>query len=220
MTHRLRHAASIVATALTTACLGSLGRSVPATELYRLSAAAPRDERAAAAARGRLEGTVAVLPFESPRLYAQRGIVYRLDATRYGVYAGREWAISLGDMLGALTTDALEAEPLTRDGVVFDPPSRRGVTYVWRGAVREFEEVDRGTAVFAAVHLEAQLVRASDDVVVWSGRRRLERAVPVPTMAAIVDALSSLASEAISGLIADAKLAAPAIAGAPPAPQR
>jgi hypothetical protein len=73
--------------------------------------------------------------------------------------------------------------------------------------IRELEEVDRGRDVFAAVRLEARLVRTRDDSVLWSGSARLERAVPEGTMSAIVAMLSRLAAEAVAQLADEARVA-------------
>ena len=61
----------------------------------------------------------------------------------------------------------------------------------------EFEEVNRGRQVLAAVHLEADLVKSANDSVVWSGSERIERAVPEPTdsMPRVVETLSALTVE-------------------------
>jgi hypothetical protein len=100
-------------------------------------------------------------------------------------------------MLGMLTEDIFRARPMTRDPAVFDPPSPHAYSYVWRGLVRELEEVDRGTQVFAVVRLDARVVRARDDSILWSGSARAERLVPEGTMPAIVEALSRLSTDVI-----------------------
>jgi hypothetical protein len=91
----------------------------------------------------------------------------------------------------------------------FDPPSRRGNTYMWRGSIREFEEVNRGDTVLAAVAIDVQLLRTADDSIIWSGSQRLERVVPPPntTMEPIVQVLSELAVEVVENLIDGARVA-------------
>ncbi len=190
---------------------GCLGGSVPAPELYRLTPAPAHDD---SVGYKKLPGSLAVERYATPGIYGQRGIVYRVDETRYGVYPYREWALPLGEMLGLSTEDVLSGSPLTSERAVFEPATRRGVTYVWRGSVRQFEEADRGKQVFAVVDLEAKLVRASDDSVLWSGSKRLEREVPEGTMPAIVTALSELSRQALMVLIADARSAVEASAPA------
>jgi hypothetical protein len=54
--------------------------------------------------------------------------------------------------------------------------------------------------LLAAVHLDASIVRASDDSLLWHGSARLERGVSEPTMSAIVAALSALADSAVAEL--------------------
>lgn len=200
--------------------VGCFRGRLPAVELYRLSRADTADGTAIApTVSAPFDGALAVEPYTTPGVYGARGVVYRIGETTYGSYPYREWAIPLGEMLGMRTADLLRTSPLTRDGAVYDPPSRRQYVYLWQGVVREFEEVDRGKAVFAAVSLEARLIRAADDSVMWTGTHRLERAVPSGTMTAIIETLSDLATEAIQALVADVKKAAPA-AGAPPTTQR
>lgn len=180
---------------------GCFRGTLPAREYYRLTVPVARSSTAA----GSLPGTLAVLPFITPGLYGGQSVVFRIDDTEYGTYPSREWSIPLGEMLGMIAESVLQREPLVSGEVLFDPPSRRGHTYIFRGTVREFEEVNRGRQVFVAVRLEAQLLRASDDSVLWAGQIGRERPVPEGTMPAIVTALSSLADEVVAALVAEAR---------------
>jgi ABC-type uncharacterized transport system auxiliary subunit len=164
-------------------------------------------------------GAIAILPYAAPGIYGDGGIVYRIDESSYGAYPNREWAMPVPTMLGMLTQDLFQTRPLTRDASVFDPPSPHSYPYVWRGLVRELEEVDRGTHVFAAVRLDARLVRSRDDSVIWAGTARLERAVPEGTMPAIVEALSVLAAQVITQLQDSARTALGSPAGSIAAPR-
>ena len=194
--------ASLVAVLAASACIRG---TLPARQYFRLSmpdsvAAATRDSATAALATG----TLGIAEYVTPGIYAGGGIAYRIGESEYGTYPSREWAIPLGQMLGVLTEGVLRRAPLTASPAIFNPPSLRSQTYVWRGTVREFEEVDRGRTVSAAVRIDASLVRSSDDSVVWSGSARREGAVPAPTMDAVVGTLSSLATETITALVAEA----------------
>jgi uncharacterized lipoprotein YmbA len=198
----LTTAASLVAVLAASACIRG---TLPARQYFRLSmpdsvAAATRDSSTAALATG----TLGIAEYVTPGIYAGGGIAYRIGESEYGTYPSREWAIPLGQMLGVLTEGVLRRAPLTASPAIFNPPSLRSQTYVWRGTVREFEEVDRGRAVSAAVRIDASLVRSSDDSVVWSGSARREGAVAAPTMDAVVGTLSSLATETITALVAEA----------------
>ena len=198
----LTAAASLVAVLAASACIRG---TLPARQYFRLSmpdsvAAATRDSSTAALATA----TLGIAEYVTPGIYAGGGIAYRIGESEYGTYPSREWAIPLGQMLGVLTEGVLRRAPLTMSPAIFNPPSLRSQTYVWRGTVREFEEVDRGRAVSAAVRIDASLVRSSDDSVVWSGSARREGAVPAPTMDAVVGTLSSLATETITALVAEA----------------
>jgi hypothetical protein len=95
--------------------------------------------------------------------------------------------------------------PLTAERAVFDPPSRRAQTYIWRATVREFEEVDRGSEVRAAVRIDVRIARAEDDSIVWSGSSRLERAAQNSSMSGIVQTLSALADEVVVDLATRAR---------------
>jgi len=165
-----------------------------------------------------LVGGIAIVPYIAPGIYGDGNVVYRIDDSEYGSYPNREWAVPVPTMLGMLTEDIFRSRPLSRDPAVFDPPSPHAYAYVWRGLVRELEEVDRGQQVFAVVRLDARVVRARDDSVLWSGSARLERPVPEGTMPAIVDALSQLSAEAILQLqdSARASLAGPAASAVRP----
>jgi ABC-type uncharacterized transport system auxiliary subunit len=100
-------------------------------------------------------------------------------------------------MLATLTADVLKATSFAAGPVVSAAAADNGAGYKWRGTVREFEEVNRGRQLFAAVHLDASIVRARDDSLLWQGSARLERAVSEQTMSAIVAALSALADSAV-----------------------
>jgi len=189
---------------------------LPPLELYRLTS----PDSGAEAPRLPSVTTIAIAPYVTPGLYGDASIVFRKDEAEYGTYPTREWAMPLSTMLGLLTQDVLRARPISGGRVIFDPPRRRSETFVWEGTVREFEEVDRPPRVFAAVRLDARLVRNSDNVVVWIGSARAEREVgDSRSMAAVVLTLSDLAAEVVAKLAVDARavLAAPAVsAGRPP----
>ena len=197
----------ILAAAVTAGCFGG---TLPARELYRLrplaapALSAPSQPSGPSAQAGG-RPWVLVEPYVTPGLYADPQIVYRVGETSYGTYANREWAIPLATMLGSLTVEALRASPATAGQVSDDPAVLGSGGLIWRATVREFEEVDRGKTVSAAAHLEALLIRAADDSVLWQGAARLEQRVPQPTMAAVVDALSTLAASAITKLVRDAE---------------
>lgn len=200
---RLRVVAIFVC-ALSFSAFACFNGKLPARELYRLTVPpAP----AVPAAAGPLQGAIEVDQYDTPGLYGDGNIVFRTGDNEYGVYQHREWAIPLGEMLALLTENALDRAPLSTDGAVYDAPAGRDLPYVWRGMVREFEEIDRAKEVFVAVRLDAQLVRTADDVILWKGSQRLERSVPKPTMPAIVAELSALATEATEALINDARTA-------------
>ena len=184
---------------------------LPAREYYRLRVpengdTSPTQERDA---RGLASGSLAIVPYVAPGVYGSRSIVYRLGDSEYGAYTNREWALPVPMMLGMLTEDVLRGRPITAEQAVFDPPSPHSYVYLWRGLVRELEEVDRDNQVFAAVRFDARLVRAQDDSVLWSGSARLERLVQSGTMPAIVETLSQLSVEAVSQLLASAREALP-----------
>ncbi|NUO65378.1 MAG: hypothetical protein HOQ11_12385 [Gemmatimonadaceae bacterium] len=181
----------------------------PARELYRivLPAAIETDTVAPRADGGAypLAGTLAISQYVAPGIYGDPGIVFRIDDTRYGAYPNREWAVPVAEQLGVLTERVLARTPLTAERAVFDPPSQRAQTYIWRGTIREFEEVDRGSQVLAAVRLDARIVRASDDSILWSGTAHIERAARAPSMPGIVQTLSDLAAEAVTELATRAR---------------
>lgn len=175
--------------------------SLPPREFYRLEPADSLFAHANGARGAPLPGTLAVLAYAAQGIYAERNIVYRVDDGAYGVYPSREWALPLGEMLGMLTARAVARSPLTSGGALFDPPTRRNHAFLWRGVVREFDEVGRGRAVFAVVQLDAQLVRSADDSVLWSSSQRAEVAVSRPTMTGVIDGLSTAAMIVITRLL-------------------
>lgn len=204
------------AAAVLAGCFGSL----PARELYRLrpptaAGATPADRSGADPAPSASNADIPVLavePYTTPGVYAGAQIVYRVGEAQYGTYPTREWALPLGGMLATLTTQSVATMEggagRVQDGRQTGPA--RGL--VWRGVVREFEEVDRGRRVTAAVWLDAQLVRAADDSVLWTGSAQLEQNVSPPdAMTAVVDALSTGAQRAVADLV---RQAAPAMRAA------
>lgn len=193
----------------------------PQAPLYRYRLAIPPTVADAAPSRaGSLPGSLAIGPYVTRGIYGRSGIVYRVDDVRLETYPSREWAIPLRDMLGEFTEAVLEANPLTTETATFDPRTPRSYAYQWRGTVLEFEEVNRGSDVLAAVHLEAELIRTANDSVVWSGAERIERAVPAPTdsMPRVIETLSGLTAEVLTRLVERARTAAvlPTAAAAPP----
>jgi uncharacterized lipoprotein YmbA len=199
--------AALLLLAATGACFRG---SIPPREFYRLqlpdSLIASRVTEPPSATAP-LPGSLAVDAYRAPGLYGRSGIVYRLNGTEYNSYPQRDWAIPLSDQLGLMTQLVLRHAPLTRDGALFEPPNERSHTWLWRGTVREFEEVDRADGtVLAAVRLEASLIRAADDSVAWSGMVRLERPVDGKrSMNAVVETLSAIALEAVATLVAEAR---------------
>jgi ABC-type uncharacterized transport system auxiliary subunit len=114
-------------------------------------------------------------------------------------------------MLASLTMETLRGHAGLAARVHDGEPLGAGRGLRWRGTVREFEEVDRAGLVFAAVRLDARLVRAADDSVLWSGTARAEsRVTDAKNMTAVVDSLSSLAAPAVTTL---AREALPALRG-------
>ncbi len=202
------------------ALLGCFGRGLPARELYRLRPLPPPTTAAvpATSAAATVRVPLTVEAYATPGVYAGPSIVYRVDETRYGTYPHREWAVPLGTMLATLTAESLRRDAPGGGTDVRDGDRAGGARgLVWRGTVREFEEVDRGRGrrdaqVSAAVRLEAQLVRAADDSVVWRGEALARRTVvPPESMTAVVDSLAAAAGEAVARLVRDA---APALRSA------
>ena len=183
-------------------------RTVAPIEMYRLvpTAAETSGVVAPSPIEGLPEGSLAISRYITPGLYGQRGIVYRVGEAGYATYPSREWAIPLGEMLGRRTADLLQERPLVRGGALFDPPTRRAFTHLWRGTVREFEEIDRGSDVFVAVSLEASLIRVEDDSILWSGGARVERPVPGGTIEGIIAGLSAATDEVVFALLDSARV--------------
>lgn len=202
------------------AAAGCVSGRLPAIEQYRLiSDSDSLGSGVAPAGDGALPGAVAVHRFDTPGIYGNDQIVYRVESSGYGSYPTREWAIPLGAMLGIMAEEELRAGRLGPDAV-YDPQSLRHYQFEWRSSVREFEEVNRGGQVYASVHLESRLLRAADDSMIWRGDRKIERLVPDPTMGRIVEALSAAAREALRDLVADARTAAMGFSSAQVAPKR
>jgi uncharacterized lipoprotein YmbA len=196
----LRSFVCIASAAWLAACAGT-----PATvERYRLAPMGTPQPRTPSAAPDANAPVIAVEPYVTMGIYADPQIVYRLEETTYGAYPNREWAIPLGTMLADATVETMRAIPHL--GVrVTDERASGSHQLVWRGVVQQFEEVNRGKKVGAAIRLDAALVRTPGDSVVWQGTVGLERPVTDPTMTAIVETLSQLTSTAIRQLVTQAR---------------
>ena len=148
---------------------------------------------------------MAIKTYATPGIYGSDLIVYRVGDARYGAYPSREWAIPLGEMLGTLTERLVRDGHVTAGRVIYNPPATRDEEYEWRGTVHEFEEVDTPGSVSASVSLAAQLVRAADDSVLWSGTASIVEPVRESrSMDSVVAALSMAAAKAITRLADDA----------------
>ena len=81
--------------------------------------------------------------------------------------------------------------------------------------MREFDEVDGPTSVSASVSLAARLIRVADDSVVWSGAaHEVELVAESRNIDAVVAALSSATTRALTRLIDDAAVALRRVAAA------
>ncbi|HKH83400.1 MAG TPA: ABC-type transport auxiliary lipoprotein family protein [Gemmatimonadales bacterium] len=202
MTRHLHSVFCLAYAASLAACAGT-----PATvERYRLAPVSTRDSGTLSAPPDADAAVIAVEPYATMGIYADPQIVYRLEETTYGAYPNREWAIPLGTMLADATVETMRAIPNL--GVrVTDGRTAGSHQLVWRGVVQQFEEVNRGKKVAAAIRLDAALVRTPGDSVVWQGSAASERPVADPTMTAIVRTLSELTSTAIRQLVMQARTA-------------
>jgi len=187
---------------------GCFRGKLPPREFYRLTVP---DSLARPSGRGApppLSGPVAIAAYATPGVYGSGSVVYRVGSSAYGVYPTREWAIPLGEMLGAMTETVMEHRALTSGRALFDPALPRRQQYEWRGTVREFDEVDEAVSVSVAVTVAAQLVRLADDSVVWAGAARETEAVAESRkIESVIAALSAASSRAIARLTDDASSA-------------
>lgn len=198
----MRAPTSALALAMALVMAAGCGHSLPPLERYRLAPVAATDTQRARPGNGRLAGqSIVVEPYQVAGVYADPQIVYRLDETRYGTYPDREWAVPVSTMLADRTADVLRTAPAE----VTVGAGTQNAGLVWRGTVREFEEVDRGDQVFAAVRLQAMLVRGTTDSVLWQGEARVERPVEQKkTMDAVVQALSTASTDVVRQLMSQA----------------
>jgi ABC-type uncharacterized transport system auxiliary subunit len=192
--------AAVAAIILLGACFRG---SLPPRQFYRLTA--PETVASVGATPPALVGSLSIRRYETPGIYASGNLVYRVGSATYGEYPSREWAIPLGEMLGALSEGVIARRGLTSGRVVYDPAASERQQFEWRGVVREFDEVDAPSAVSASVVLDAKLVRVADDSVIWSGSAR--ETIPVAdsrNMDAVVNGLSLAAARVIARLADDA----------------
>jgi ABC-type uncharacterized transport system auxiliary subunit len=200
---RVTRCITLAALALIVSGCIEIGKPRPPLEQYVLVVPPAEDGVTAPPGPPVLPGTLTIRPYVTRGLYDDSGIVFRIDDLQLSAYTGRrEWAIPLRDMLGTLTEETLRAKPLTGEPALFESRSR-GRDFEWRGTVREFEEVNRGQQVLAAVRLDVEIFRSANDSVVWRGSERIERAVPEPTnsMKRVVETLSAITGDVLKRLI-------------------
>ena len=192
----------VLAALVVTACFRG---KLPPREFYRLTSPDSLSNTSGRRAPPPLSGSVAIVPYATPGIYGSGSVVYRVGSSAYGVYPTREWAIPLGEMLGAMTETVMQQRPLTSGRALFDTALPRREQYEWRGTVREFDEVDESASVSAAVTVAAQLVRVADDSVVWAGAARETQVVAESRkIESVIAALSAASSRAIARLTDDA----------------
>ena len=192
----------LLAACVVTACFRG---KLPPREFYRLTAPDSLARTTGRVAPPPLSGSVAIVAYATPGIYGSGSVVYRVGSSAYGVYPTREWAIPLGEMLGAMTETVMQQRSLTSGRSLFDPTLPRREQYEWRGTVREFDEVDESASVSAAVTVAAQLVRVADDSVVWAGAARETQIVAESRkIESVIAALSAASSRAIARLTDDA----------------
>jgi uncharacterized lipoprotein YmbA len=193
---------------------------LPPREFYRLVPVDSMPGASRTAGAPPLTGAIAVVAYDTPGIYGDGALVYRVDGSGYGKYPSREWAVPLGEMLAARTEAIVGARSLTSCRVAFDRAAARREPYEWRGAVREFDEVDGATSVSASVSLVARLVRVADDSVVWSGAAdEVEPVVEARKINSVVSALSVATSRALARLADDAASTLRRLAAAPAQPR-
>lgn len=184
---------------------GCFRGTLPPREFYRLT---PLDSVASPTAvpgTPPLTGAIAIVAYDTPGIYADGAIVYRVGDSAYGKYPSREWAIPLGEMLATRTETIVGARALSSGRVAFGRSTSHREEYEWRGVVREFDEVDGATSVSASVSLAAHLVRVADDSVVWSGAaREVEPVLEARRIDSVIAALSVATSRALARLADDA----------------
>lgn len=217
MSSRRRGLAALLPLVLVAGCIR--GSTLPPLERYRLTEPTDSTSTAPAAAYvPALDGRISVARFDTPGIYGDENIVYRVGATDYGAYPNREWALPLSEMLGMMAERVLRQESLGSDAV-FEPRGREQFAYEWRGAVRQFEEVDENRSIRVAVSLEARLLRSGNDSLLWRGERRVEEEVSDHSMGGIVEAMSRAAHRALTELAQDAKTAVGRVAADSTAPK-
>jgi ABC-type uncharacterized transport system auxiliary subunit len=206
---RARTSFVCIALLLATGCIRG---KLPPREFYRLVPTGSIVDAALPSGAPPLAGSITVTAYKTPGIYGSGSIIYRVGTASYGAYPSREWAIPLGEML---TEDVVRRRALTSGSVVFDPTGTRGDEYEWRATVREFDEVDAPASVSASVALAAQLVRSSDDSVVWSGSAQVTEPVAQSRkMDSVIAALSVAATRAVARLAEDAAAALRGLAAA------
>lgn len=184
--------------------------SLPKTYYYTLELPPPP-----ASHNSKTSLVLGVERFRAPELLRDDRIVFYESPTELNYYQYHRWGSDPATMLADLVVGRLSQAGVFRE--VRRLPARGSVDYVLRGRVTNFEEVDYNGGVKGRVGLELILVRSSDQQVVWSGSRAVERAAEGKGVAGVVQALNvaseQLLDEVLPALVAQAEREAAQVSG-------
>jgi ABC-type uncharacterized transport system auxiliary subunit len=135
-----------------------------------------------------------------PPYLCEDRLVYREGPYRIGFYDYHRWAVDPRAALTRLVADRIRASSLFESVAVERTAARD--TYLLRGDIERFEEVDGAAAVQAICTIAAEIVDLKTRSVIWSGT--VSETVPVQQrdVAGVVAALSAASQAVADGLVA------------------
>jgi ABC-type uncharacterized transport system auxiliary subunit len=120
-------------------------------------------------------GPLVVRELACPPYLCEGRVVYREEPHRVGFYDYHRWAVNPRTALTGVLADRIRASSLFESVTVAGSPAR--ATYLLRGEIERFEEVDEKTSVYAICTTSAEIVDVKTGTVSWTGT--VSETVPV-----------------------------------------
>ncbi|MFQ6110617.1 MAG: ABC-type transport auxiliary lipoprotein family protein [Nitrospinota bacterium] len=177
---------------------GCLRGNFPETKYYVIDySLPPLSDRA-----GSLPATLGVELFRADSVYRQNRIVYRQVPHRVEFYTYRRWGVRPEEMITDKVMDHFSSSGLFRavQRYPYDGPA----TYILRGRVKRFEEIDREDGWFARFALEARLIKRDNLEVILATRKDLTLKAEARTPDAFVKAMAEAMRKTLGELVGEA----------------
>ncbi len=174
---------------------GCVAGSLTETKYYIIDYPLPPPSNTSAS----LPATLGVEMFRADSIYRQDRIVYRQVPHQVEFYTYRRWGVRPEEMITDKVVDHFSSSGLFRavQSYPYDGPA----TYILRGRVRRFEELDREDGWFARFSLEARLIKRENLEVILATRKDLTLKAGAKTPDAFVKAMAEAMRQTLAELV-------------------